>query len=114
MNDEFESETESLRSQDGDGEFGFWTRMFLGECDIPEEQIWRAYADNLSIVLPEVSRLLDEFIGRTVVTSDHGNLLGYRCWPVPYREWGHPKGLYTDRLVEVPGLPMRVVSIRRY
>jgi hypothetical protein len=42
--------------------------------------------------------------GKTVVTADHGNMVGERAFPLPIREWGHPRGLYTDELVDVPWL----------
>lgn len=31
-------------------------------------------------------------------------MLGERAWPVPIREWGHPRGIYTEELVKVPWL----------
>lgn len=66
-------------------------------------EVWRGYRANLEYVLREVERLLGEFDGeRCVVTADHGNLLGERLWPVPVREYGHPPGLRTRGLVEVP------------
>ncbi|CQR52106.1 MULTISPECIES: hypothetical protein [Haloferax] len=43
-------------------------------------------------------------LGRTVVTSDHGNMIGDRAAPVPIREWGHPPGIYTKELVTIPWL----------
>lgn len=46
--------------------------------------------------------LLSELDGKTVVTADHGELLGERSFPLPYREYGHPKGTYTEKLVKVP------------
>ena len=40
--------------------------------------------------------------GRLVVTSDHGNMLGERTWPIPLRVYGHPTGVRNGELVEVP------------
>jgi hypothetical protein len=40
--------------------------------------------------------------GRTVITSDHGNLVGERAWPVPVRLYGHPEGIRHPALVKVP------------
>jgi hypothetical protein len=45
---------------------------------------------------------LSELGGKTVVTSDHGNLLGERTSPIPVRDWGHPLSLYAEELVSVP------------
>jgi hypothetical protein len=53
-------------------------------------------------VLPYIEDLLSELGGKTVVTSDHGNLLGERTSPIPVRDWGHPLSLYAEELVSVP------------
>jgi hypothetical protein len=65
-------------------------------------EVWRAYKENLQYVLEEVDTLLDELSGKTVITSDHGNLLGERAWPIPMRLYGHPGGIRTPELVTVP------------
>lgn len=61
-----------------------------------------AYRENLELVLDETAKLLDEFTGKTVVTADHGELLGERMYPIPVKFYGHPTGVYVDELVEVP------------
>ncbi|WP_231852315.1 hypothetical protein [Haloquadratum walsbyi] len=43
---------------------------------VSKEKVWEAYIDNLQITLPHVESLLSIFDGKTVVTSDHGNLFG--------------------------------------
>jgi hypothetical protein len=40
--------------------------------------------------------------GKTVVSSDHGELLGERLSPIPLRAYGHPMGIYMDELVKIP------------
>jgi len=45
-----------------------------------------------------------ELGGKTIVTADHGNMVGERAFPIPFREWGHPRGVYTPELVDVPWL----------
>ena len=72
--------------------------------DMSDEVIWDAYEENLERVLPDVETLLHELQGKTVVTSDHGNMVGGRSFPVPIKEYGHPSGMYTDELVTVPWL----------
>lgn len=79
------------------------------EADIPElvrdhplREVVQAYEENLDIVLEEVERLLAALPGKTVVTADHGQLLGERLRPVPIREVGHPRGIYAKELVQVP------------
>lgn len=66
------------------------------------ELIRTAYRENLDRVMDQMEELLDNLEGKTVVTADHGELLGERSFPVPYREYGHPWGTYTEKLVKVP------------
>lgn len=77
-----------------------WDLAMADEID--GEAIWEAYVDNLDLVLEHVRPLLTELEGKTVVTSDHGNMMGERARPFPIREWGHPVGIYTDELVRIP------------
>jgi len=98
----------------GDGE-NVWNRLLTGRLDVGREEIWRLYAENLDRALPHVESLVESLDGRTVVTADHGNMVGERSSPIPFREWGHPRGVYTDELVEVPWLvhesgPRRTVT----
>lgn len=71
---------------------------------VSEELLRQAYRENLDLVLDDVAELLDSLPGKTVVTSDHGELLGEREFPVPIRRYGHPSGIYTEPLVKVPWL----------
>ncbi|WP_435349135.1 hypothetical protein [Haloarchaeobius sp. HRN-SO-5] len=64
----------------------------------------QAYRENLEIVLEDVQKLLAELNGKTVVTADHGELLGERLRPIPVRGYGHPLGIYHDSLIKVPWL----------
>ncbi|WP_248516821.1 hypothetical protein [Salinarchaeum laminariae] len=61
-----------------------------------------AYRENLSIVLDEVETLLDALRGRTVITADHGEMLGDRHDFVPTRDYGHHKGIFNGPTVDVP------------
>jgi hypothetical protein len=81
-----------------------WTELMTGRIRVPTDEVWRAYRDNLDRALPHVERLLGELSGKTVVTSDHGNMIGERARPIPIREWGHPPGVYTPELTRVPWL----------
>ncbi|CQR48729.1 hypothetical protein [Haloferax massiliensis] len=83
---------------------GFWMRLMRGQIDVSEEEIREAYRSNLRIALPHVEKLLTQLSGKTVVTSDHGNMLDERSSPIPIREWGHPQGIYTEELTKVPWL----------
>lgn len=59
-----------------------------------------AYTENLEIVLEYVAELLDELDGKTVITSDHGELLGERVFGK--RAWGHGYEKEVPQLREVP------------
>ena len=61
-----------------------------------------AYRDNLRLVLEDVERLVEELDGKTVISSDHGELLWDRIAPIPIRWYGHPSAIYVDTLVNVP------------
>ncbi|MFA9416670.1 hypothetical protein [Natrinema sp. HArc-T2] len=81
-----------------------WNELRTGNTAVSAATVWDAYRRNLDIVLPVVRDLLSELSGRTVVTSDHGNMIGERSSPLPITEWGHPPGTYTAELVSVPWL----------
>jgi hypothetical protein len=68
------------------------------------ERVMQAYRENLDLVIPYVERLLDDLTGRSVVTADHGNLVGNRTGPIPVRGYGHPSGVHVSELVDVPWL----------
>lgn len=74
------------------------------EYDVSDAQLQQAYRENLEIVIEETHDLLDSLSGRTVVTADHGELLGDRLWPIPMKGYGHPDGVYHEALVTVPWL----------
>lgn len=73
-----------------------WDKLESGSVE--RERVWQAYRENLELVLPEVHRLLDGLVGKSVVTSDHGNSFG------EFGIYGHPGGLYLNSLVRVPWL----------
>lgn len=70
--------------------------------DLSEEEVIEAYEENLRFVLAEVDRLFEHMQGKTVVSADHGELLGERQYPIPFSDYGHPEGVYTEELVKVP------------
>jgi len=81
-----------------------WRDIFTGEIDTTRSEVWESYRKNFDRVHDVVKRLLPDLVGKIVVTSDHGNLIGERVWPFPFREWGHPIGLYVSELVTIPWL----------
>jgi len=80
----------------------FWMELRNGDLNIPPEVVQRAYEENLKRALDSVRRIVSEMQGKTVITSDHGNLFGERVSPVPIRDWGHPPATYVEQLVKVP------------
>lgn len=79
-----------------------WT--LLKEGNVDREAVWRAYRENLELTLPHVQELIEYFDEKTVVTSDHGNLVGEFVLPFPRRKYGHPSGFHAKQLVKVPWL----------
>jgi hypothetical protein len=77
-----------------------WDAM---EADLVRKQeAWDGYLSNLETVLEEVKKLTSEITDRIIITSDHGNMLGERNWPVPVRTYGHPANMRSTGLVKVP------------
>lgn len=81
-----------------------WERLYAGQVE--EETVRRAYEDNLKRVLPEVERLVKSLKGKTVVTSDHGNLFGKKVCFLPFKAYGHPNGVKDPELNQVPWLEL--------
>jgi len=63
-----------------------------------------AYQESLELALDAVEALVEDLDGKTVVTADHGDLLG-ETGAKRYGEfssWGHPANTPVPALVEVP------------
>lgn len=93
-----------LSEDDTDTRKKVWELLEDGELSV--DRAWQAYRENLELVLPYVRDLCDDLTGKTVVTSDHGNLFGEFAWPFPVRKYGHPRGIHTKKLVKVPWLEL--------
>jgi hypothetical protein len=77
-----------------------WEQLSAGQLDV--DVVRQAYKENLTVVLPEVERLVSNVEGKPVITSDHGNLFGQKvCW-LPIRIHGHPAGIHHPELTAVP------------
>jgi hypothetical protein len=92
---------ESVAESNGTEKPHPWFALMYGNTD-EGERVIEAYEENLEVVLPHVAELLDALPGRSVVTADHGNLLGEWTFPIPVRAYGHPRGLHKRELIEVP------------
>lgn len=81
-----------------------YSDMFENNSHITDKQLRQAYKENLKIILPFVKELLEQLSGKTVVTADHGEMLGDRASPLPHKDYGHPTKLWCPQLVKVPWL----------
>ncbi len=82
-----------------------------GEVDL--ESVMAAYRENFDLVIPHVAELLGALEGKSVVSADHGNLVGERGFPIPLRMYGHPRGLRHEGLLTVPWLEVESTDRRR-
>lgn len=82
------------------------------EKKVTVEEVRRAYSESLDIVLDVVSDFLNEINGKSVITADHGEMLGERVFPFTSRVWGHSEGFSTPTLREVPWLEIEVKNRR--
>lgn len=90
----------SFKEVDADPPRNVWGAMAMGLVDY--DKVWNAYQENLRLSLDEALGLAEDLPGKTVVSSDHGNLMGERTWPIPLRLYGHPRDLRSRELVTVP------------
>ncbi|EMA32750.1 hypothetical protein C444_05996 [Haloarcula japonica DSM 6131] len=74
----------------------------LSEKDVNRKLVREAYAENVEQVAAAVDNLLPELTGKTVITADHGEMLGERFRYVPIRGYGHPFGVYNEYTTKVP------------
>lgn len=69
---------------------------------VDEIRVLEAYADNLRLVYPVAKELGLELSGKSVITSDHGNMHGERVKPFPIKEYGHRRSIHTPENIQVP------------
>ena len=81
-----------------------WKDKLQQKIDTPVEKLRQAYQQNVDIGVKAASALIEELVGKTVVSSDHGEMLWERSNPVPTVEILHPDKTYIDELVRVPWL----------
>jgi len=79
-----------------------WDAVKSGRVTTAE--LRQAYAESLDITLDHVSELLDAIDGKTVITADHGEMLGDRAFVFTNRLYGHPGEIRCRQLREVPWL----------
>lgn len=79
-----------------------WKRYKMGQIDFDLNKVRQAYQENLEIALQSVGELFENIDGKFVVTADHGEMLGDRSGILPIRKYGHPAGMRTPELINVP------------
>lgn len=97
--------TGQMRGSDAktrNGSPSIWSRLDLGEATVDTDTVWKAYVENFELVCKHATELVAALDGKSVITSDHGNLFGERLWPIPVRRFGHPPGVRLPALVDVP------------
>lgn len=72
----------------------------LRDGAVSHERVREAYIEHLEYGLMHALRLADDLPGATVITSDHGNLMGERV--IGRRQYGHPRGMRHEDLLTVP------------
>ena len=81
---------------------------------ISDKMVKMMYHENLELVLESVQDLLEDLDGKTVITTDHGELLGERCWSNFSQKYGHPDEISPAlRLVpwhEIHSSPRREIN----
>jgi hypothetical protein len=70
--------------------------------DLTKDELRKYYRENLRLVLDEVATLVDELTGKTVITADHGELLGGSVPPFQITDYGHWAGVYVSELLDIP------------
>lgn len=85
----------------GDDDSPMWQEWTAARHHGETDTVRKAYYENMKIVLEHVADLIPALDGKTVVTSDHGQLLGETIWPIPINGYGHPE-IHQPELVRVP------------
>jgi hypothetical protein len=79
-----------------------WAQLEKGQVE--KNAVWKAYAETLEAALPSVERVVSDISGRTIITADHGNMVGERAGLV--KIYGHPGNILTEELTRVPWHPI--------
>lgn len=80
----------------------FWPSIRRGKRDFSYGELVHAYLENIEKAVESILPALQSIQGKAIITSDHGQLLGERIFPIPIREYAHPAGIYVNELVETP------------
>lgn len=91
----------------GDADEPFWRRV--RRCEVDRETAWKAYRENLRVVLDEVAFLRRVITAdRLVITADHGNAIG------KFGIYGHPGSVPLSTLRHVPWVETDAEAIEEH
>jgi len=79
-----------------------WNLAIHDEITIKE--LRQSYRETLNIALELAENCINQLNGKSVITSDHGELLGERATPLTHRRYGHPHNVYCRKLRIIPWL----------
>lgn len=74
---------------------------------ISARELWQVYIENIEVVMGFAEKLNDKLNGKTVITADHGELLGEKVVPLGDKIFGHPGEVATTPLRKVPWLELK-------
>ena len=79
-----------------------WNLVIHNEISV--DRLRESYRETVDIAIEHAKRLNNELNGKTIITSDHGELLGERAVPLTHRRYGHPHEVDCRTLRIVPWL----------
>lgn len=96
----------SVGEEGEDGRTGtpWWTAVENG--NISWDDSIQAYRETLEIALNHTEDLVTKLNGKSVVSADHGEVLGEQIAPLVRRRYGHPYGFHTEETCTVPWLEL--------
>lgn len=103
-----DTEHEHFRHKDG---YSLLGAIKHGLIDIDDEILLEMYIENTELALSEVVTLLEDLEGKTVISADHGELVGEQVGPIPLKFYGHGP-LFYEELREVPWFLVDGQSLR--
>lgn len=103
--DKYHGHSDKKAERDG---ISLWKAVEENKVTIDE--LRKAYSQSLDIVLEEVEELIKSIPGKTIISADHGEMLGERG--AITRQFGHPK-MYTPELRVVPWFLVQPTDSRR-
>lgn len=86
-------------SDSNEGPAHVWEAVEQGM--VSQQEVWEAYRDNLDYVIEDIIQLSHDLPGKSIISSDHGNMNGERT-PLSGSRYGHPGGVRSPQLVNVP------------